>query len=90
MLKNEFADKAMKADAEGWNTNQLKELLGRKREMVGIFDGNEQEGELEAGQSSGLIKNVLPAELIMKKLLAEINEANVRNQNLVTIKKSWH
>jgi enoyl-[acyl-carrier protein] reductase II len=90
MLKNEFADKAMKAEAEGWNTNQLKELLGRKREMVGIFDGNEQEGELEAGQSSGLIKNVLPAELIMKKLLAEINEANVRNQNLVTIKKSWH
>lgn len=84
MLKNDFALKAVKADEDGWNEDKLKALLGNKREMLGIFEGNENEGELEAGQGSGLIKEILPVDLLMKKLLVEVEKANVRNQKMFT------
>ena len=84
MLKNDFALKAVKADEDGWNEDKLKILLGKKREMLGIFEGNENEGEMEAGQGSGLIKKILPVDLLMEKLLKEVEEASVRNQKLVT------
>ena len=85
MLKNDFALKAVKADKDGWNEDKLKALLGNKREMLGIFEGNENEGEMEAGQSSGLIKEILPVDLLMNKLLKEVGNANVRNQKMLTI-----
>jgi enoyl-[acyl-carrier protein] reductase II len=84
MLKNDFALKAVKADEDGWNEAQLKVLLGKKREMLGIFEGNENEGEMEAGQGSGLIKEILPLDLLMNKLLEEVEKANVRNQKMFT------
>ena len=84
MLKNDFALKAVKADEDGWNEDKLKVLLGKKREMLGIFEGNENEGEMEAGQSSGLIKEILPVELLMYKLLEEVEKANERNQKIIT------
>lgn len=84
MLKNDFALKAVKADEDGWSEDKLKELLGKKREMLGIFEGNEKEGEMEAGQSSGLIKEILPVDLLMKKLLSEVEKANRRNQKIIS------
>lgn len=82
MLKNEFASKALVAEANGWGEEKLRELLGKKREMLGIFNGNEKEGELEAGQSSGLIKEILPVKSLINKLLREIEQASGRNNKL--------
>jgi enoyl-[acyl-carrier protein] reductase II len=83
MLKNEFALKAAEADANGWEEEKLRELLGKKREMLGIFNGNETEGELEAGQSSGLIKEILPVKSLMDKLLIEVEQAMERNEKII-------
>ena len=58
MMKNDFAIRAMKAENEGWNEIQLRELLGVKRERAGIFEGDLIEGELEAGQGVGLINDI--------------------------------
>ncbi|MFC2102834.1 NAD(P)H-dependent flavin oxidoreductase [Bacteroidota bacterium] len=85
MLKNKFAFEALKAEEEGWDSEQLKTLLGRKREMRGIFIGDEEEGEMEAGQSSGLIKEILPVEKLMKKLVAEIKEVVQKQNNLFKV-----
>jgi len=71
MLKNDFALRAVKAEAEGWDEAQLEELLGRKRERAGIFEGDAVEGEMEAGQSSGLVKEILPVEVVFKNLIQE-------------------
>jgi len=71
MLKNDFATRAVKAEAEGWDEAQLQELLGRKRERAGIFEGDEVEGEMEAGQSAGLVKEILPVEVVFKNLIQE-------------------
>jgi enoyl-[acyl-carrier protein] reductase II len=75
MLKNGFAQRAVKAEAEGWNEAQLEELLGKKRERAGIFEGDDAEGEMEAGQSAGLIKEILPVADVFKKLIQEYAEA---------------
>jgi len=75
MIKNEFAEKAVKANDEGWSAEQLAELLGKKRAMLGIFEGDEKEGELEAGQISGLIKEILPVKEVIYNLLKETEEA---------------
>ena len=85
MLKNEFAEKASQAEAEGWNADKLRDLLGKKREMLGIFNGDEQEGELEAGQSSGLIKEILPVSELMNKLISELEEQVIRMQNIIQL-----
>jgi enoyl-[acyl-carrier protein] reductase II len=75
MLKNEFALRSVKAEDEGWNKEKLKELLGNKREKLGIFEGDETEGEMEAGQGSGLIKEILPVKDLFNRLIAELNTA---------------
>ena len=74
MIKNEFAEKAVKANDEGWSAEQQTELLGKKRAMLGIFEGDEIEGELEAGQISGLIKEILPVKEVLNNLLKETEE----------------
>ncbi len=75
MLRNDFALRSVKAEEEGWNEERLLELLGRKRERLGIFEGDEIEGEMEAGQSSGIIKEIITVEEVFKKFLKEINES---------------
>lgn len=84
MLKNSFAAKAVKAELEGWNEEKLKELLGTKREMLGIFNGDQEEGELEAGQCSGLIKEVLPVSELFKKLLFEVETEQIKLNMKIT------
>ncbi len=84
MLKNDFAHRAVKAENEGWDENRLRELLGIKRERLGIFEGDESEGELEAGQGSGLIKEIITVEELFKKLFSEVNEVHKSNCRLIS------
>lgn len=75
MIKNDFALRAIKAENEGWDELQLRELLGAKRERLGIFEGDLIEGELEAGQSVGLIKDIPTVKDLFERLLREYSEA---------------
>lgn len=75
MLKNDFANRSILAEQSGWNEDQLKELLGKKREKLGIFGGDKIEGEMEAGQSSGLIKNILTVDELFKELISDFDKA---------------
>jgi enoyl-[acyl-carrier protein] reductase II len=75
MLKNDFALRSAKAEEEGWSEEKLKELLGSKRERLGIFEGDVVEGEMEAGQGSGLIKEILTVKDLFSKLISEFDAA---------------
>lgn len=83
MLKNDFAFRAVNAEKDGWDEEKLKELLGKKRARSGIFEGDETEGELEAGQDSGLIKEILNVKELFQKLLDEIRETQKRNSKII-------
>lgn len=71
MLKNDFAFRALKAEDECWNEIKLKEFLGSKRERAGIFEGDEIDGEMEAGQVAGLIKDIPTVKELMERLINE-------------------
>jgi len=78
MIRSPFAQRAQSAEAEGASRDQLLELLGSKRERLGIFEGNWEEGEFEAGQSSGLVRDILPAAEVVKRIVRECDLAMER------------
>ena len=81
LIKNEFYGRLGKAYEEGASIDDLKELLGRGRAKKGMFEGDLIEGELEIGQVSGLIDQVIPAKDIVHKILEEYKTALAEQQN---------
>lgn len=75
IIKNKWSEIVIKAESGGADENELKKLLGEKRERLGIFEGDENEGMMEVGQGVGLIKEILSVESLMKKLIQEYDEA---------------
>lgn len=82
MLKNKFYQDIESLYAKSPTKEELQELLGRARAKKGMFEGDLDEGELEIGQISGLIKDILPARKIMETLLAEFNAAQIEASTL--------
>ncbi len=77
MVKNKFYQDLEKLYDTGRNVEALKETLGRARSKRGMFEGDLEEGELEIGQVSALIEEVLPVEQVFQQLLREFEEAKV-------------
>ncbi|MBA3649762.1 MAG: nitronate monooxygenase [Chitinophagales bacterium] len=67
LLKNKFYDKIQAAEDNGSSKEELSLLLGRSRAKRGMFEGDLDEGELEIGQVSGLIKDIKPAASIIEE-----------------------
>ncbi len=82
LIKNDFALKALQAEDQCWDEIKLKELLGSKRERAGIFEGDEIEGELEAGQAAGLIKDIPTVKELMERLINEF-QSSIENLNKI-------
>jgi enoyl-[acyl-carrier protein] reductase II len=78
MLKTPFALRAIQEEAAGKSKEELRELNGKGRERLGIFEGNWEEGEFEMGQSSGLVKSILPAAAVVNNFVAEYEAAKAR------------
>lgn len=71
MMKNKFLALVQEAELQGATTEQLQNLLGRGRAKRGMFEGDLDEGELEIGQVSALIKKIQPAGEIVKEIWNE-------------------
>ncbi len=84
LIRNKFAADAVQRERSGATADELRELLGAKRERRGIFEGDLEEGELEAGQSSGLVHEILPAGLVVRRLVEEFTQAISRMQALAS------
>lgn len=82
LIKNEFCLKLNEAEQNGATADELKAFLGKGRAKLGIFEGNMEDGELEIGQVSALINEILPVEKIMGKLITEYKEAISNIENL--------
>lgn len=77
LVKNKFYFDLEKIYNEGRNAELLKAKLGRARAKHGMFEGDLEEGELEIGQISALIHEILPVEKVFENLLKEFEEAKV-------------
>jgi len=75
LLKNKFYDEVKTLEDNCASLNDQIEHLGRGRAKKGMFEGDLEEGELEIGQISGLINNILPAGDIVAKIWEEFKLA---------------
>lgn len=84
LWKNQFASLAIEAQQRGASKEEEIELLGRKREMNGIFNGDLEQGELEMGQSSGLVHEIQSVQVVVDTLLKEYHSTNERMNRMVS------
>ena len=75
MMKNQFFNEAQEAELRGATEEELRALLGKGRSRIGMFEGDLENGELEIGEVSALIKDIQPAGEIVKNVWQEFQEA---------------
>lgn len=75
IMKNNFYEEILHAYKKNASVEELKHLLGRGRAKKGMFEGNLEEGELEIGQVSALIREITPAAQIVKEIWQEFIQA---------------
>jgi enoyl-[acyl-carrier protein] reductase II len=75
LIRNNFYEKVKKAEDSGASREELMEILGRARAKKGMFEGDLEEGELEIGQVSGMIREIKPAGTILHDIWEDFEAA---------------
>jgi len=75
ILKNPFFNQVEAAEQACASKESLHILLGKGRAKKGMLEGDLNEGELEAGQVSALIRDILPAADIIENLWFEFRKS---------------
>lgn len=71
LLKNDFFKRIEEAELRGASAEEQKKILGRARAKKGMFEGDMIEGELEIGQVSAMLDEILPAGDIVNNMMNE-------------------
>jgi len=71
LIKNPFYQKVQDAENSCIPLPDLETLLGHARAKKGMFEGDLEEGELEIGQVSSIIKEIKPAATIVREVWEE-------------------
>ena len=74
LIKNHFFKQIQEAEDSGATAEELQQILGRGRAKKGMFEGDLEEGELEVGQVSALIKTIQPASEIVQEIWSDCLE----------------
>ena len=75
LIKNKFFQEVQAAELNGASPEILQQMLGRGRAKKGMFEGDLQDGELEIGQVSALIKKIMPAADIVQEIWSDFENA---------------
>lgn len=76
LVKNKFYNDVQALYEKCPSKEDLIALLGRARAKKGMFEGDLEEGELEIGQISGLIHEILPVEQIVQEMMSDFRTAS--------------
>lgn len=71
LVKNKFFHNVQQAEQSCASKDDLIGLLGKGRAKKGMFEGDLEEGELEIGQVSAIIKKIQPAAEIVNEVWEE-------------------
>ena len=71
LVKNNFYKHVQEAEDKGASAEELKNILGRARAKRGMFEGDLEEGELEIGQASAMLKEIKPIKKIVEEIINE-------------------
>jgi enoyl-[acyl-carrier protein] reductase II len=81
-LKNAFSEKYAAAERAGAGKEELDLIYKKSSLKQAALEGDVEWGKVEAGQSAGLVDEILPAAEIMRRLVAEAEEARRRLASL--------
>jgi enoyl-[acyl-carrier protein] reductase II len=82
LLKNEFSAKYDSAERSGASDAELEAIYGSSSLKRAALEGDVAWGKVEAGQSAGLVDEILPAAEIVRRLVTELEEARRRLADL--------
>jgi len=68
-LKTEFTRRLLELEESGASADEIRNFLGYSRARAGQLEGDLVNGEAYCGASVGLIKEVLPAALVIQRLI---------------------
>ena len=85
VIKSPFAEKVLQSELAGADEERLRTLLGKKKEMLGMFEGDFEHGMLEAGQSSGLVNKLLSVDEYFEKIINEMSTSFTRIKKSVSL-----
>jgi len=77
-LKNAFSAKYEAAEKAGATQDELAALYKSSSLKQAALDGDVEWGKVEAGQSAGLVDDILPAAEVVKRLMSELEQARKR------------
>lgn len=75
LLRNRFFEEIQALESKGAGADELTAHLGRGRAKKGMFEGDLENGELEIGQVSALIRAVQPAAAIVAEIWLDFTRA---------------
>ena len=73
LVKNKFQAQVQEAEERGASSDELLEIIGIGKTRTGIFEGDVENGELEIGQATGVLKGrqIEPVEVVMNRFVRE-------------------
>jgi len=77
-LKNAFSAKFLAAERAGATQAELDAIYASASLKQAALEGDVEWGKVEAGQSAGLVDDILPAAEVVRRLVAELEEARKR------------
>ena len=81
-LKNAFSARYEAAEKAGATQEELEALFDTSSLKQAALEGDVAWGKVEAGQSAGLVDEILPAAEVVKRLMSELEEARKRLASL--------
>ena len=82
LLKNAFSEKYHAAERMGKSKEALESIYKGSTLKQAALEGDIDWGKVEAGQSAGLVEDIAPAAEVMRRLVAEAEEARRRLASL--------
>lgn len=80
VIRNSFAQEMEKAEKQGAGDEELRKIIGNEynRNKEASVNGNLDEGTFQAGQSSGMVKDIISVKALVMRLVREYEDARQR------------
>jgi enoyl-[acyl-carrier protein] reductase II len=73
-LKTEFTRRLLELEESGASTEDIRNFLGYSRARTAQIEGNLDNGEAYCGASAGLVKEIIPAGMVVQRLVQGYKE----------------
>jgi enoyl-[acyl-carrier protein] reductase II len=81
-LQNSFSRKYAALEASGGQKEELEKMFRSSSLKQAALEGDVEWGKVEAGQSAGLVRDIVPAGALVKRLVREMEDARRRLASL--------